>query len=57
MRRAIELARQGEKQGSGGPIGCVIVRDGKIIAEGHNEVFARCDPTAHAEIRNHTTRH
>lgn len=33
MRRAIELARQGENEGSGGPIGCVIVRDGKVVAE------------------------
>ena len=50
MRRAIQLARQGENAGSGGPIGCVIVRDGQVVAEGHNEVFACKDPTAHAEM-------
>jgi tRNA(adenine34) deaminase len=50
MRRAIALASAGESLPGGGPIGCVIVRDGKIIGEGHNEVEANCDPTAHAEI-------
>ena len=32
------------------PVGCVIVKDGKIIARGHNEREASFDPTAHAEI-------
>ena len=32
------------------PVGCVIVKDGKIIARGHNEREAGHDPTAHAEI-------
>jgi tRNA(adenine34) deaminase len=50
MRRAIILARQGAASGAGGPIGCVIVRNGAVIGEAHNEVFARCDATAHAEI-------
>lgn len=31
-------------------MGCVIVRDGKVLAEGHNEAELRHDPTAHAEI-------
>ncbi len=46
MRRAIELG----KQNPGSPIGCVLVRDGKVLAEGHNEVDPNHDPTAHAEI-------
>lgn len=46
MRRAIELGRQNP----GSPIGCIIVRDGKVLAEGHNEVDSDHDPTAHAEI-------
>ncbi|MDR3534097.1 MAG: nucleoside deaminase [Rhodopila sp.] len=50
MRRAIELARQGEAQPGKNPIGCVIVRDGVVIGEGCNEVGLRHDPTAHAEI-------
>ena len=46
MRRAVAVA-QGNAQS---PIGCVIVMDGKIVSEGHNEVEHRCDPTAHAEM-------
>lgn len=50
MRRAITLARtQGELPGHN-PIGCVIVRDGEVIAEGTNRVDELYDPTAHAEI-------
>ena len=50
MRRALELARQGERREGTNPIGCVIVRDGALLAEGCNEVDLRHDPTAHAEI-------
>ena len=50
LARAIELARQGSESGAGGPFGAVIVRDGKIIAEGWNGVVSSHDPTAHAEI-------
>tara|TARA_B100000945_G_C20410682_1_gene612409 strand:+ start:2001 stop:2468 length:468 start_codon:yes stop_codon:yes gene_type:complete len=32
------------------PIGCVIVKDDKIIGKGHNEVEKLTDPTAHAEM-------
>lgn len=32
------------------PIGAVIVRDGEIIARGHNLTETRKDPTAHAEM-------
>ena len=50
MQRAVELARNGMKNNQGGPFGCVIVKDGKIIAEGNNSVTSENDPTAHAEI-------
>ena len=50
MRRAISLAKQGVRTPKGGPIGCVIVLNGKVIGEGYNEVEKLCDPTAHAEI-------
>lgn len=50
MRRVIELSRQGMEGGHGGPFGCVIVRNGKIVAEAHNEVVSSSDPTAHAEL-------
>ena len=49
MLRAIELSIQSAKS-KGGPFGCVIVKDNKIIAEGHNQVTTNNDPTAHAEI-------
>lgn len=50
MRRAIELAVENVRTNRGGPFGCVIARDGKIIAEGVNLVVSSNDPTAHAEI-------
>ncbi len=50
MHRAIALAREGEATEGMNPIGCVIVRDGKIVGEGCNEVDLRHDATAHAEI-------
>lgn len=50
MARAIQLSLQNVHSGCGGPFGAVIVRDGKVIAEGVNQVAARNDPTAHAEV-------
>ncbi|HQT76867.1 MAG: tRNA-specific adenosine deaminase [Rhodospirillales bacterium 20-64-7] len=50
MRRALELAREGDVAPGKNPIGCVIVRGGEVIGEGCNEVDQRHDATAHAEI-------
>ena len=50
MRRAIALAREGLEAPGGSPIGCVIVLDGRIIGEGHNETEGQHDPTAHGEV-------
>lgn len=50
MRRAIELSLETLRSGRGGPFGVVIVKDGKIVAEGSNQVISTNDPTAHAEI-------
>jgi len=50
MARAIELAVKNVTSNRGGPFGAVVVRDGKIIAEGANSVTATNDPTAHAEV-------
>lgn len=50
LDRAIELSRLGMQSGKGGPFGCVIVKDGKIIGEGYNQVATSNDPTAHAEV-------
>lgn len=50
MKRAIELAEEGMDSNSGGPFGCIIVKDDKIVAEGFNKVTSTNDPTAHAEV-------
>jgi len=49
MQRAIDLSVENVRNG-GGPFGAVIVKEGKIIAEGTNRVTADHDPTAHAEV-------
>ncbi len=49
MTRALALARDAAAAGEV-PVGAVVVRDGEIIAEGHNQPRASGDPTAHAEI-------
>ncbi len=50
MARAIQLSIENVHSGRGGPFGAVVVKDGKIIAEGANQVTSTHDPTAHAEI-------
>jgi tRNA(Arg) A34 adenosine deaminase TadA len=50
MREAIRLSLDGVRTGRGGPFGCVVVRDGKVVGRGSNQVTSTCDPTAHAEI-------
>lgn len=50
MRAAIALAEKNVADGTGGPFGAVIVRDGEIIGEGTNQVTSSNDPTAHAEV-------
>ena len=49
MKRAIELSIESVNKG-GGPFGCVIVKDEKIVSEGSNKVTLSNDPTAHGEI-------
>ena len=49
LRMAIDQARQAEQAGEV-PVGCVIVHDNRILAEGQNRVIRDSDPTAHAEI-------
>ncbi len=50
MVAAIEEAEKGMQNGDGGPFGAVIVKNGNIIAVGHNLVLSTNDPTAHAEV-------
>ncbi len=50
MARAIELSIENVRSGNGGPFATVIVKEGKMIAQGTNRVASSNDPTAHAEI-------
>lgn len=49
MARALERAREARLDGEV-PVGAVVVREGRIVAEGANGTLGRCDPTAHAEV-------
>jgi guanine deaminase len=50
LEKAIELSRKGMESGKGGPFGCIVVKNDKIIGEGSNMVTSSNDPTAHAEV-------
>ena len=50
MKEAIRLSIENVESGRGGPFGAIIVKGGKIIATGTNQVTASNDPTAHAEV-------
>lgn len=50
MQEAIDIAIKGMNANEGGPFGCLVVKDGKIIGKGNNKVTSTNDPTAHAEI-------
>ena len=50
MREAIRLSEVAVRSGRGGPFGCVVVRAGKVVGRGSNQVTSTCDPTAHAEV-------
>lgn len=49
MDLALQEARAAEAAGEV-PIGCVVVRDGQVIARAGNRTIADRDPTAHAEM-------
>ena len=50
MEAAIAEAREGINNGDGGPFGAVVVKDGEIVASGHNRVLKNNDSTCHGEI-------
>ena len=50
LKEAVKMAQKGMQQGKGGPFGAVIVKGGKIIARGCNQVTSSNDPTRHAEV-------
>jgi len=49
MEAALRLARAASVREEV-PIGAVIVQEGEVLAEAHNETVQRHDPTAHAEL-------
>jgi tRNA(Arg) A34 adenosine deaminase TadA len=50
LREAIACAIRGVEEGLGSPFGAVLVRGDEVLERTCNEVVARCDPTAHAEM-------
>ena len=49
IHQCIRLALENVRKG-GGPFGALVVKKGKVIATGVNQVTLTLDPTAHAEI-------
>lgn len=49
MARALERAREAAVLGEV-PVGAVVVREGRLLAEGGNRTLRESDPSAHAEV-------
>lgn len=47
---ACEATLKGMRQGTGGPFGATLVRDGEIVCAVGNTVVKDMDPTGHAEV-------
>lgn len=50
MRAAIRISLAKMRANCGGPFGAVVVRQGRIVGRGWNQVTSTNDPTAHAEV-------
>jgi guanine deaminase len=50
MHEAIALAIENVRSGRGGPFAAILVKDGRVVASGTNQVTTSNDPTAHAEV-------
>lgn len=50
MQMALMMARESMNNNTGGPFGCIIVKNDEIVGKGTNEVTSSNDPTAHAEV-------
>lgn len=50
IQLAILEAKKGIKNNHGGPYGCVIVKNNKVVAKSHNKVLLKNDVTSHGEI-------
>lgn len=51
MEKAVKIALENVLTNQGGPFGAIVVKDGKVIGIGRNQVTAANDPTAHAEVQ------
>ena len=49
MKEALKQAKKGFDKGEC-PIGCVIVKDGKVLVRAHNMKLSKCNPILHAEV-------
>ena len=49
MKEALKQAKKGFDKGEC-PIGCVIVKDGKVLVRSHNLKLTKCNPILHAEV-------
>jgi guanine deaminase len=50
MAQAIRISVQMMRRNQGGPFGAVVVRNGRVVGRGWNQVTSSNDPTAHAEV-------
>lgn len=50
IEKAIDESKKGVSKKHGGPFGCVIVKDNKIISSAHNTVLKKKSPLNHAEL-------
>lgn len=50
LKMSIKEAEKGVIKNQGGPFGCIIVKDDKVLVRAHNTVTSKNDPTAHAEV-------
>jgi tRNA(adenine34) deaminase len=50
MQLAIKAARRDLPEAALGAVGCLIVKNGQVLASGRDETTKQFDPTAHAEI-------
>ena len=50
MKYAIKEAKKGITRGDGGPFGAVVIKDGKVVGRGHNQVIKNNDATCHGEM-------
>jgi tRNA(Arg) A34 adenosine deaminase TadA len=50
MKEAIGISLKMMRRNAGGPFGAVVVKKGKVVGRGWNQVTSTNDPTAHAEM-------